>query len=138
MKSVRPAFTLIEILVSVLILSGAIVYVLKVHSQNHEQIVYVTERNRHALEDSLFLGKEVLRYHKSEKNAYDLLQNSGLKVDKFESRKILKALKRQITIPEPITLLPDEEAQGPAATVDQILIKDTYSSRYYRFKIQTF
>ena len=138
MKNIRPAFTLSEILISVLILSGAIVYVLKVHSQNYEQIVYISERNRHALEDSLFLGKEVLRYHQSEKNAYDLLQNSGFKVDKYESRKILKALKRQITIPEPIALMPDEEAQGPAATVDRILIKDTYSSRYFRFKIQTF
>lgn len=136
MKTLRPAFTLIEILVSVMILSGAIVYVLKVHSQNHEQITYIVERNKHALEDSLFLTDKILRYHKSEKSAYDLLQDE-LKVDKFESRKILKEMKREIYIPQPINLLPDEETEGPAAIIREIKIKGVYSSSYFRFELQS-
>ena len=136
MKTLRPAFTLIEILVSVMILSGAIVYVLKVHSQNHEQIAYIVERNKHALEDSLFLTDKILRYHKSEKSAYDLLQDE-LKVDKFESRKILKEMKREIYIPQPINLLPDEETEGPAAIIREIKIKGVYSSSYFRFELQS-
>ncbi|MCF6205628.1 MAG: prepilin-type N-terminal cleavage/methylation domain-containing protein [Sulfurovum sp.] len=136
MKTLRPAFTLIEILVSVLILSGAIVYVLKIHSQNHEQITYISERNKHALEDTLFLGKEVLRYHKSEKSAYDLLQNE-IKVDDFKSRRILKALKRHIYIPEPIDLSPEEETQGPAAIVNEIKIKADYPATYFRFELRS-
>jgi prepilin-type N-terminal cleavage/methylation domain-containing protein len=136
LKTLRQAFTLIEILVSVMILSGAIVYVLKVHSQNHEQITYIVERNKHALEDSLFLTDKVFRYHKSEKSAYDLLQDDT-KVDKFESRKILKEMKREIFIPEPINLFPEEEGQGPAATFREIKIKGLYSSSYFRFEIQS-
>jgi prepilin-type N-terminal cleavage/methylation domain-containing protein len=136
LKTLRPAFTLIEILVSVMILSGAIVYVLKVHSQNHEQIAYIVERNKHALEDSLFLTDKILRYHKSEKSAYDLLQDE-LKVDKFESRKILKEMKREIYIPQPINLLPDEETEGPAAIIREIKIKGVYSSSYFRFELQS-
>jgi prepilin-type N-terminal cleavage/methylation domain-containing protein len=137
LRTFRPAFTLIEILVSVLILSGTIVYVLQVHSQNHEQIVYISERNKHAMEDSLFLTPDVLRYHKSEKSAYDLLQDR-MHVEKFESRKILKALKRHIFIPETITIAPEEEMEGPAAVIDEIKLKGTYSSSYFRFKINTF
>jgi len=53
MKNSQPAFTLIEVLVSVLILSGTIVYALKIHSQNHEQIVYISERSKLSLQDSL-------------------------------------------------------------------------------------
>jgi len=136
LKNLRPAFTLIEILVSVMILSGAIVYVLKVHSQNHEQITYITERNKHALEDSLFLTDSALRYHKSEKSAYDLLE-TDMKVDKFKSRKILKALKRDIYLPQPINLLPEEEAQGPAAIINEIKIKGNYSSSYFRFELRS-
>jgi prepilin-type N-terminal cleavage/methylation domain-containing protein len=137
LKPLRPAFTLIEVLVSVLILSTSIVYVLNIHSQNHEQIIYISERNKHALEDSLYLDSNVLRYHKDEKNAYDLLQNT-LKVDDFQSRKILKNIKRNIFIPEAIHLTPEEETGGPAATINEIKIKGTYPSTYFRFQIQSF
>jgi len=119
-----------------MILSGAIIYVLKVHSQNHEQIAYIVERNKHALEDSLFLTDKVIQYHKSEKSAYDLLQDD-LKVNDFKSRKILKEMKRKIFIPQPINLLPEEEAEGPAAIIREIKIKGVYSSAYFRFELQS-
>ena len=137
MNRLRKGFTLIEILVSVLILSGAIVYVLQVHSQNHEQIVYISERNKKTLEDSLFLVDNIIRYHKDEKNAYDVLADY-FRVDKFESRQILKTTKRHIFIPEEIKIVPQEEMQGPAATVNEIKLKGDYSSSYFRFKIQSF
>jgi len=137
-KPLRPAFTLIEILISVLILSTSIVYILKIYGQNHEQIVYITQRNAHALEDSLFLGKDVLRYHKEEKSAYDLIERE-IKVDNFESRKILKNIKRTIFIPEPITLSPEEEGdETPAAVINEIKLKGDYASTYFRFDLQSF
>ena len=89
MKPLRPAFTIIEILVSVLILSVSIMYILQIHSSNHEQIVYISERNKHALEDSLYLGSDVLKYHKESKSAYDLIEKE-FKVKEFKSREILK------------------------------------------------
>ncbi len=138
LKTLRPAFTLIEILISVLILSTSIVYVLKIYGQNHEQIVYITQRNAHALEDSLFLSKDVLRYHKEEKSAYDLIERE-MKIDDFESRKILKNIKRTIFIPEPITLAPEEEGDAsPAATINEIKLKGDYASTYFRFELQSF
>jgi len=132
----RPAFTLIEILVSVLILSGAIVYVLKVHSQNREQIIYVSKRNLHALEDSLFLAESAFRYHQSDKNAYDLLQND-LRPENTQSRHLLRNIKRHIYLPEPINLLPEEETQGPAAVIREIKLKGTYPASFYRFDLQS-
>ena len=137
MKRLRHAFTLIEILVSVLILSVSIVMVLKIHSQNHEQVVYITERNKHVLEDSLFLGRQVYRYHKDEKSAYDLIQQD-VRIDKYESRKILEKIERKIYIPEQIRLMEGEGDNGPAATVDEIKLKGEYSSAYFHFNIDTF
>ena len=136
MKPLRPAFTIIEILVSVIIISVSIVYVLKLHSQNREHIIYVTERNKLSLQDSLFLVDNVLQYHKEKKNAYDLLR-SYFKIEDFKSRDILKKAERKYFIPEAITLSP-EEGFGPAATIQEIKLKDKYSSSYFRFKIRTF
>ena len=135
-KTLRPAFTIIEILVSVIIISVSIVYVLKLHSQNREQIVYITERNKLSLQDSLFLADNALRYHKEKKDAYEVLR-PYFKIDDFKSREILKKAQREYFIPETVNLTPEEDF-GPAATVEEIKLKDRYSSAYFRFKINTF
>jgi len=140
MNTQRPAFTLIEILVSVLILSTSIVYILKIYEQNHEQAIYVSRRNTYALQDSLFLDIQTLNYHKDEKNAYDLLSNY-FTVDKLKSRKILKNITRTIFIPEPERITADGESGmsgGPAAEIDEIKLKGTFSSSYFHFKIESF
>ena len=98
MKYSRPAFTLIEILVSVLILSGSIVYALQIHSQNHEQILYISERSKLSLQDSLFLAEEVRAYHKDKKESYDIVSRY-FKIDDLKSREILKNISREYTIP---------------------------------------
>jgi len=136
LKTLRPAFTIIEILVSVIIISISIVYVLKVHSQNHAQIVYISERNKLSLQDSLFLSDDVMRYHKDKKDAYEVLR-PYFKIDDFKSREILKKASREFFIPEPVNLNAEEET-GPAATIEEIKLKDRYSSAYFRFKISGF
>ena len=138
MKTValKPAFTLIEVLVSVLIISGSIVYALKIHSQNHEQILYISERSKLSLQDSLFLAEYVRAYNKDTKEAYDILSRY-FRIDDFKSREILKQISRTYFIPEPIQLTAEEEDQ-PSATVEEIKIKDKYSSSYFHFKINTF
>lgn len=135
-KTLRPAFTLIEILISVLILSGTIVYTLKIHSQNHEQIVYISERNKLSLQDSLFVAEDTLKYHKDTKTAYDIIEKH-FKVDDLKSREILKKISREYFIPEPIQLMAEGEIT-PSAVVDEIKIKDTFSSFYFHFKINSF
>jgi len=134
--SLRPAFTIIEILISVIIISFSIVYVLTIHKQNHEHIVYISERNKFSLQDSLFLTDNVFSYHKEKKDAYEVLQ-SYFKIDDTKSREILKKTSREFFIPEPINLMSEEE-NGPSATVEEIKIKDKFSSSYFRFKINTF
>jgi len=131
-----PAFTLIEVLISVLIISGSIVYALKIHSQNHEQIVYISERSKLSLQDSLFVADDALRYHKDTKTAYDVIERY-FKIDELESREILKNISREYYIPESIQLMADEQ-ETPAAVVDEIKIKDKYSSSYFHFKINAF
>jgi prepilin-type N-terminal cleavage/methylation domain-containing protein len=136
MKVSRPAFTLIEILISVLILSGTIVYALKIHSQNHEQIVYISERNKLSLQDSLFVAEDTLKYHKDTKTAYDIIEKY-FKVDDLKSREILKKISREYFIPETIQLMAEGEIT-PSAVVNEIKIKDKFSSFYFHFKINSF
>ncbi len=135
-KTLRSAFTIIEILISVIIISVSIIFVLKLHSQNHEQIVYISERNKLSLQDSLFLTDDVIRYHKDRKEAYEVLEKH-FKIKESKSREILKKNARDFFIPEPINILPVDE-YGPTAIVDEIMLKDKHSSIYYHFKISNF
>ncbi len=135
MKTLRSAFTIIEVLISVLILSTSIVYVLQVHSQNREQIIYISERNKLSLQDSLFLTPDVVKYHKEKKEAYEILQRY-FKITEQKSKEILKKSSREFFIPEQIKILPPEETGGYGALVDEIKIKDKYSSSYFHFKLQ--
>lgn len=136
-KTLRPAFTIIEILISVIIISVSIIFVLKVHSQNHEQIVYISERNKLSLQDSLFLTDDVIRYHKDRKEAYEVL-HKYFKVKESKSRELLKKNARDFFIPEPINILPPSDGYGPTAIVDKIMLKDKHSSIYYHFRISNF
>ena len=137
MKNLRPAFTIIEILVSVIILSFAIIFVLKVHTDNQEQIVYISERNKLSLQDSLYLTPNVLRHHKDTKSAYDIVE-SFFKIKEQESREILKKNERDIFIPEEIRILPPVDIQGPTATVNEVMLKGQHSAIYHRFKLESF
>jgi len=134
--SFKSAFTLIEVLISVLIISGSIVYALQIHSQNHEQIVYISERAKLSLQDSLFVADDALRYHKDTKSAYDVIERY-FKVEERKSREILRKIERKYTIPDVISLSSEEEGM-PSAEVNEIKIKDKYSSSYFHFKINAF
>ncbi len=137
MNTLRPAFTLIEILIATTMLSISFMYVLKVHSDNQKHIIYLSERNKHSLEDSLYLSQNILRNHKDEKSAYDIVERN-MKIKEDESRTILKKNTRGIFIPEEIKIIPPPETRGPTAIVNEIKLKDKHSSHYWHFKIQSF
>jgi len=137
LKQLRSAFTIIEILISVIILSLAIIPVLKVHTSNQEQIVYLTERNKRSLQDSLFLSSNILSHHQDNKTAYEILEKF-FKVKEQESREILKQFNRDVFIPEEIRIIPLEEQGGPTALVNEIMLKDKHSSIYHHFKLEGF
>jgi competence protein ComGC len=137
LKKNRRAFTIIEILISVIIISFAIIFVLKIHTDNHEQIAYISKRNILSLQDSLYLDKDILRHHKDSKTAYDILEKH-FKVKELQSREILKQNHRDIFIPQEIEILPPLNQPGPSAIVNEVMLKDTHSSIYYHFKLKSF
>ena len=133
----RPAFTIIEILISVIILSLAIIPVLKIHTDNHEQIVYISERNKRTLQDSLYLSSNILQHHQDTKTSYEILERF-FKIKELDSREILKKNSRDIFIPEEIKIIPLPEQGGPTAIVNKVMLKDKHSSNYYYFKLEGF
>ena len=137
MKQLRPAFTIIEILISVIIISLAIIPVLKIHTENHEQIVYISERNKRALQDSLYLSSNILQHHQDNKTAYEILERS-FKIKEQESREILRKSSRDVFIPEERKILSLEEQGGPTAIVNEVMLKDKHSSNYYHFQLEGF
>lgn len=136
-KKLRKAFTIIEILISVIIISFSIIYVLKIHTTNHGQIVYITERNKRSLEDSLYLTTKILEHHKDTKSAYDIIERQ-LKIKEDDTREILKKNERSIYIPEEIEIIPPPEIPGPTAIVNEVKLKGDHSSVYWHFKITSF
>ncbi len=134
MRRLRPAFTIIEILISVLIISVSLIYVLKIYNNNREEILYINERNKQALSDSLFLTRKALDHHQDELDAYELL-SSDIRPREDESREILKKIKRSFYIPDEIEIVPPPDIPGPHAIVNEIKLKGTFSSYYWRVRI---
>ena len=136
-KNLRSAFTLIELLISVVIISFAIIYVLKLYTTNAKQIVYISERNKRSLEDSLYLTRNILKHNKDKKSADDIL-SKYFRIKEFDSRDILKKNERSITIPEEIRIVPPPDTPGPTAVVNEVQLKGKHSSIYWHFKITSF
>lgn len=138
MKTLRPAFTLIEILIAVVIISFGILYVLQVHSDNAKYIVYLSERNKQVLQDSLYLSTDILKYHKDNKSAYDILERH-FKIKELKSREILKKNARDIFIPEEIEIVPPPDTRGVTATINEIKLKGKHSSNFWQItKVSSF
>ena len=126
MKTFRRAFTLIEVLVSVVLISVVVLGIAKIRDQNIEAAHYISARISHELENSLFLVKGMEGYRGKEKSAYDLLR--GMNIKKTQSRQILREIRRTITVSNP---LPIGEIPIPLE-VRRIGLKGEYSARYYR------
>ena len=122
----RYGFTLIEVLVSVVLIAIVIMGIVKIRERNIAATHYLSSRMQQELFNSLFLGKEALRYSKKKKDAYTLLR--GLRIDRSATQKILKATEREIHISDP---LPIGELPLPLE-LRAIGLRGGYSARYYR------
>ena len=124
----RRAFTIVEVLVSVALISIVVLGIIKIESQNQQIAHYISGRVKSELANTLFLVPSVMRYDKEEKSAAVLLDR--LHGDKDATRKFLKETKRKIHISDPLKL---GELPIPVE-VRAIMLKSEYSARYYRIK----
>ena len=134
-NSIKKAFTLIEVIVSVIIVSIVVVGALKLQSQNSDMANYLLKRGNAELDNSLFLTKRVERYDKSEKNAYEILVDE-FKIKDDDSRQLLKKIVKKINITEEAPIPIESEEMGVLFTFysHEILLNGEYPSRYYTFK----
>ena len=124
----KKAFTIIEIIVSVVIIAIVTLTLAKVNKQNAHMVDYVNSRNKNELSNTLFLTPEAVKYNKSEKDAYTLLSKMNIKNSK--TREYLKKLKRKIYTQDSI---PVDKMIVPV-NLNAIMLKSEFSTRYYRFE----
>jgi len=117
-----------EIMVSVVLIAIVVLGITKMQKENIFMAEYIAGRVQSELGNTLFLGKEALRYDKDEKDAYTLLRQMNIRNDK--SKEILKGIKRKIHISDP---LPIGELPIPIE-LRAIMLKNKYAGRFYRIK----
>ncbi len=132
----RRAFTLIEVIMSVIIVSIVVMGAMKLQERNREMAIYIQKRGSSELDNSLFLTAKVYRYDKSKKDAYELVKDE-FNIKEDSSREVLKKITKQINITEdkdiPISI---EEGSEPIFTfyTNEVLLKGKYPARYYNFR----
>jgi len=132
----RQAFTLIEVIMSVIIVSIVVMGAMKLQSKNRDMAIYITQRGNSELDNSLFLTQKAYRYDKDEKDAYEILRDD-FDIRDDDSKEVLKNIIKKINITEdkdiPISM---EEGSEPIFTfyTNEILLKGKYPARYYNFR----
>jgi len=121
----RRGFTLIEILISVMLISIVILGIAKIREQNFSVAKYLSQRVQTELSNTLFLDKENEKYSKSRKDAMTILYYMSVK--KFKTKEILKKIEREIVVspPLPINDVPIK------IELRALMLRDRYSARYY-------
>jgi prepilin-type N-terminal cleavage/methylation domain-containing protein len=125
----RKAFTLIEVMVSVVLISIVVMGIIKIQKDSIFMAKYIAGRVQSELSNTLFLTPSAMRYDKSEKDAYTVLQYMHIK--KTESRELLREIKRTINISDPI---PIGELPIPIE-LKAVMLKNKYSGRFYHIKM---
>ncbi len=135
-NNIKKAFTLIEVIMSVIIVSIVVMGALQLQEQNSDMATYLMKRGNAELDNSLFLTKRVERYDKSKKSAYEILVDE-FKIKDDESRQLLKKIEKKINITEAVPIpVGAAEDSPPLFTFysNEILLNGEYPSRYYTFK----
>jgi len=123
----KKGFTIIEIIVSVVIISIVVLGLTQINRQNIAMADYVSNRNKSELSNTLFLTKEAFKYDKSEKDAYTLLHN--MKISKLKTRQYLKSIKRKIYVDKHVRV----KKMVIPLSVNAVMLKSKYATKYYRF-----
>lgn len=132
----NKAFTLIEVIMSVIIVGLVVMGALQIQAQNSDMAEYLLKRGNSELDNALFLTKKVERYTNDKKDAYDLLVDE-FSIKDFESRDILKKIEKKINITEALPVpvgLDESDAPLFMFYTHEILLNGDYPARYYTFK----
>lgn len=129
MRQMNRGFTIIEVLVSVVLISIVVLAIIKIEQKNRSMALYISDRDKVELSNTLFMGGEIEKYHKDKKDAYTLL-SERFKISDLESRNILKKIERDIYISDPIILSDDTLP----IEINELLLKGDYSSRFMHLK----
>jgi len=132
----KKAFTLIEVIMSVIIVGMIVMGILQQQSQNSDMAEYLLKRGNSALDNGLFLTQKVQRYTNDTKSAYDLLIDE-FSIRDLESRDILRKIEKKINITEDLEIpISMEEGQAPMFIfyTNEVLLNGAYPARYYTFK----
>ena len=124
----KRAFTLIEIIVSVIIIAIVTLTLAQINKQNANMVDYITSRNKYELINTLFLTKEAIKYNKSKKDAYTLLYK--MRIKNSDVKLYLKKIKRKIFV---LDNIPIKKMIVPV-NLRAIMLKSKFSTRYYRFE----
>ena len=132
----KKAFTLIEVIMSVIIVGMIVMGILQQQSQNSDMAEYLLKRGNSALDNGLFLTQKVQGYTNDTKSAYDLLIDE-FSIRDLESRDILRKIEKKINITEELEIpISMEEGQAPMFIfyTNEVLLNGAYPARYYTFK----
>ena len=127
----KYAFTIIEVLVSVVLISIVALGAVKLRQESRAMALYLSDRSKSELSNTLFLGKEVMSRNYRESSANALISQT-FKLSDDASREILKESKRSIFISDPIKL---SDSTLPIRA-NEIMIKGNYPARFFHFEAQ--
>ncbi len=129
-KKWQQGFTIIEILISVILITIVALGAVKIQQESRNLAIYLVDRNKKELSNTLFLTPDVIKYHKDEKDAMTLIEKQ-FSIQDDKSRDVLKNTKREIFITEPIKLNNDELP----IELKEIMLKGQYPARFIQFKV---
>jgi prepilin-type N-terminal cleavage/methylation domain-containing protein len=122
----RRGFTLIEVLVSVVLIAVVILGIFKIREQSASSVSYLENRMGEELSGSLFVSDRVMNVGSDQIPALYMLKDMGVSNEKV--RDVLRHIKRRIALAPPSSA---DEVSLPVQ-IQPVVIKGEYSSRYYR------
>ena len=128
----KKAFTIIELLVSVVLISIVIAAILQMQQQTRDMAVYISDRSKSEFTNTIFAIDESERYHGSKKDAYTIISKS-FKFNDFKNKEILEKKEKNIFVTDSIKLVEIEDMPPIPFEVKKILLKGNSSSMFYRF-----
>lgn len=129
----RRAFTIIEIFVSVMIISIVILGIAKIEEQNISMARYIGYRNSNEFANSLYFPLSQESDLKNDTiNGYDAI-SKAIKIKSEDMKEILKKIDRNVTISDRIPLQEDE--LSVPIDIRAFMLKGEYPSRYYIINI---